>query len=321
MKKVIHKLKKGTKPKVLVILGTTASGKTSLGVRLAASLDGEIVSADSRQVYKGMDIGTGKDLKEYRVGRKKIRAHLLDVVSPQESFDLAKYQKLAFQAIEGIISRGKLPIIVGGSGLYLQALVDNYQLPTAVPDIKKREALEKLPVAELFARLEKAKPEFAARLNNSDRNNARRLARYLEIMEQGGFGSAGPRTSSYDFLLLGLVWPDDILKTRIEKRLLERLEKENMVGEVKRLNEEGVPWERLLSFGLEYRFVSQHLLEKLGYEEMVRKLSTAIYRFAKRQKTWFRRWEKQGAKIKWLAGEKAEDIERSARGVIGRWRK
>ncbi len=321
MKKVIHKPKKAAKPQVLVILGTTASGKTSLGVKLADTLGGEIISADSRQVYRGMDIGTGKDLKEYRVGRKKIKAHLLDVADPKDRFDLAQYQKQAQEAVEEVIGRGKLPIIVGGSGLYLQALVDNYKLSPAKADMKKRATLENLPAMELFARLKKVKPEFAARLNNSDKNNARRLARYLEIMEQGGFDSTGPQASPYDFLLLGLTWPDGVLRSRIKKRLLERLKKENMIGEVKRLNEEGVPWERLLSFGLEYRFVSQHLLEKLGYEEMVEKLSTAIYRFAKRQKTWFKRWEKQGARIKWLAGEKKEEIEKAARKLVDRWRR
>ena len=288
------------KPKVLVILGTTSAGKTSLGVKLAARLGGEIISADSRQVYKGLDIGTGKDLAEYKSGRKNISYHLIDVASPKTQFDLAKYQKLSFQAIDDILRRGKLPIIVGGSGLYLQALVDNYNLAGVRPPSANRKNREKLSAARLFALIAKKKPDFAARLNNSDRNNARRLVRYLEIIAAGGLEKVGRRESSYDFLLLGLNLPNALLRTRIVGRLLDRLEKEGLVAEVKHLNEQGVSWERLQSFGLEYRFVSRHLLGELSYQEMVEKLSIALYRFAKRQKTWFRRWEKQGAKIYWV---------------------
>lgn len=298
-KKISNK-KEYIKPKVLVILGTTASGKTSLGVKLAAALNGEIISADSRQVFKGMDIGTGKDLKEYRVAGKKIKYHLIDVVSPNTKFDLAKYRKLAVCAIDKILEKGKLPIIVGGSGLYLQALVDNYELSSVKPNLARRLILEKMTALELLEIISKLKPEFAARLNNSDRHNARRLVRYLEIIEQGSSNEAKKKESPYDFLLLGLTWPDNILRERIEYRLLERLEKENLIAEVNKLHAQGVSFERLKSFGLEYKFVSLHLLGELSYQEMVSKLTTAIYRFAKRQKTWFRRWEKQGVKINWI---------------------
>ncbi len=287
------------RPKVLVILGTTSAGKTGLAVKLAAVLGGEIISADSRQVYKGMDIGTGKDLKEYLFKGKKIKYHLIDVVSPKQVFDLSKYQKLAFKAIEDVLSRGKLPIIVGGSGLYLQALVDNYKLTSVKPDLKKRAILEKLSLEELYKKLEKAKLEFASRLNNSDRNNKRRLVRYLEIIETPGEEGNKKGESKYDFLVIGLNCPDDILKVRILKRLNDRLE-EGLVEEVKGLYRAGVSYERLISFGLEYKFVSHYIQEKFEYEEMITKLNTALYRFAKRQKTWFRRWEKQGQKIKWL---------------------
>lgn len=305
MKSFIHKLKKTSKPRVLVILGPTASGKTSLAVKLAAQFNGEIISADSRQVYKGMDIGTGKDLKEYCFGRLRIKYHLIDVVGPQTKFDLAQYQKLAFKAIEKILKQRRLPIIVGGSGLYLQALVDNYQLSEVMPDLKKRAAREKLSIQELFQELCRLKPEFARRLNNSDKNNPRRLIRYLEIIERGETVKRQTVDSPYDFLILGLTWPDADLRCRIEFRLLERLEKEGLVAEVKELHEAGISWDRLKSFGLEYRFISQHLLGELSYQEMVFKLATAIYRFAKRQKTWFRRWEKQGRKIHWIKGEQA----------------
>lgn len=300
------------KPKVLVILGTTSAGKTGLAVKLAATLGAEIISADSRQVYKGMDIGTGKDLAEYKVNGKKIKYHLIDVVSPKQKFDLAKYQKLAFKAIEDVLSRGKLPIIVGGSGLYLQALVDNYVLTNAKPDLKKRAELEKLNLDELYKKLEKEKPEFAARLNNSDRNNKRRLVRYLEIIETPGEEGNKKGESKYEFLVTGLNCPDDILKIRILKRLNDRLE-EGLVEEVKGLHHGGVSFERLIGFGLEYKFVTNYIQEKFEYEEMITKLNTALYRFAKRQKTWFRRWEKQGQKIEWL-----KDLD-EAKEVVRKW--
>lgn len=284
------------KTKVLVLLGPTASGKTALGVRLALKYKGEIVSADSRQVYKGMDIGSGKDLGEYKVGKKVVPYHLIDVVSPNTEFNLAKYQKLALKAMADIIKRGKLPIIVGGTGLYLQALVDNYRLSSVKPDLGKRRELEALSREELFQRLEKLKPDFAHKLNNSDKNNPRRLVRYLEILEQGS-SLEMKKESPYDFLILGLTYPDEVLRERIIKRINNRLEHEDMLGEVKRLHAEGVSWRRLLSFGLEYKFLSQYLLEKLDYESMLQKLSDASYRFAKRQKTWFKRWEKQGRVI------------------------
>ncbi len=313
--KDIPNKKANNKPKILVILGTTAAGKTSLGVKLASDFKGEIVSADSRQVYKGMDIGTGKDLAEYKVNGKKIKYHLIDVVSPKQQFDLAKYQKLAFKAIEDILKRKKLPIIVGGTGLYIQVLVDNYKLTSVKPDLKKRASLEKLSLEELFKKLSKLKPEFAARLNNSDKNNKRRLVRYLEVINTEGFAKTGRQDSPYDFLVLGLDFPDEIIRERINKRIKDRLDNEDMVGEVADLNKGGLSWERLESFGLEYKFISQYLQDKLDYDTMVDKLSTASYRYAKRQKTWFRRFEKQGGKINWVS-----DLA-NAEKVINQWLK
>lgn len=289
------------KAKIIVILGTTASGKTSLGVKLAKELKGEIISADSRQVFKGMDIGTGKDLAEYGKGKGKIPYHLIDVVSPNTEFNLAKYQKLTYQAIEDIISRGKLPIIVGGTGLYLQAIVDAYDLSASSPDPERRKELESYDVPKLFSILEKLKPEFTHNLNNSDRHNPHRLVRYIEIIEQGEKMGEVVKDNPYDFLLLGLSWPDEVLRERISKRLLDRM-KEGMIVEVEKLQSAGVSWARLNSFGLEYRFIAWYLQDKLSFEDMLEKLGIAIYRFAKRQKTWFKRWEKQGRKIEWVEG-------------------
>ena len=295
--------------KIIVILGPTASGKTKLAVELAEKFNGEIVSADSRQVYRGMDIGTGKDLAEYSVPY-----HLIDVASPKSQFDLAQYQKMAFRAIDDILKRGKLPILVGGSGLYLQAVVDNYKLSEAKKDLTLRKELEKLSVAELFLKLKKLAPKLAEKLNQSDKNNKRRLTRYLEIVgqDQNFKSRAGKR--KYDAIIIGINYSRDTLKQRIFKRLLERLKEQNMIGEVEALHRQGLSWKRLEEFGLEYKFISQYLQGKLKYEEMVEQLNRAIYQFSKRQLTWFKRWEKQGAKISWL--KDFETIEKLAEGFL-----
>jgi len=303
------------KPKVLVILGATASGKTALGVRLAAKLNGEIISADSRQVYRGMDIGTGKDLDEYVVNGKKIAYHLIDVVNPNTNFNLAKYQRLASAAIQEILGRGHLPLLVGGTGLYLQALVDNYTLAKGKSDLKLRAELELFGAEELFLKLKKKAPEFADKLNNSDRHNPRRLARYLEIAAEGRLGEVGKREAKYDYLILGTYRPGEELRARIAKRLKERLEQEGLVEEVKNLHDKGVSWKRLISFGLEYKFVSWFLMGKLDYDTMVFRLETEICQFAKRQKSWFKRWEGQGTKINWISHEE------EAKKIVDEWLK
>lgn len=292
------------KPKVLVILGPTSGGKTSLAVRLANTFSGEIVSADSRQVYRGMDIGTGKDLGEYVVAGKKIPYHLIDIVNPSTNFNLAKYQRLASVAIKEIIGRSNLPMIVGGTGLYLQSLVDNYTLASGKSDLKLRAELELLGAEKLFAKLKKQAPEFADKLNNSDRHNPRRLARYLEISAEGRLGEIGKKEAKYDFLILGTNRPEEELKLRISQRRQEMIEREGLIEEVKSLHSKGVSWKRLVSFGLEYKYVSWFLMGKIDYDTMCLKLDIEICQFAKRQKTWFKRWEGQGTKINWVNDEK-----------------
>jgi tRNA dimethylallyltransferase len=286
-------------------------------VRLAYEFGGEIVSADSRQVYRGMDIGTGKDLAEYKIklktksGKSKvinIPYHLIDIVDPKEEFNLAQFQKLAYQAIDNILSRGKLPIVVGGTGLYVQAIVDGYKLPAAAPNKKLRSELEKMNTEELWLKLAKLNPNFANRLSESDKKNKRRLIRYLEIAS-GGEGKKNIFSSTneerkYKVLILGLTWPKEILAERIYKRLIKRLEEEDMIAEVERLHSQGISWERLVSLGLEYKYIALYLQEKLDYDEMVEQLFRAIKKFAKRQMTWLRRWERQGAKIHWIKDKK-----------------
>jgi len=294
-KKIIN-----NKPKIVVILGPTASGKTGLGVKLAYHFNGEIISADSRQVYKGMDIGTGKDLPDYNYLGQSIPYHLIDVASPRMNFSVARFQKLANKAIRDVLRRGKLPIVVGGSGLYLQAVVDNYQLSDYKSDKKWRAELENLGAEKLYFKISRLNPDFAKRINNSDRNNARRLSRYLELLQNGNNLLMKKGEPLGDFLLLGVNISDAKMRANIKLRLDERLDKQGMILEVEKLKKTGLSFKRLISFGLEYKFISYFLQDKLNKEEMREKLVVAIYRFAKKQKTWFKRWEKQGRKIYWI---------------------
>lgn len=301
------------KQKVVAVIGPTAAGKTKLAIDLADKYDGEIISADSRQVYQGLDIGSGKDLADYNNHGRPVNYHLIDIAKPGQSFDLANYQALAKDALIKIWQRGKLPIIAGGSGLYLQALIDGYQLSAIKPDQKLRQSLEQLTAADLFQKLQHLQPALAGRLNNSDKNNPRRLIRYLEIIQQSP--SHQPKTDpaeQLDALIIGLDYPLDILEQRIRSRLVQRLEQEDMIGEVYELHKSGVAWPWLDNLGLEYRYISRYLREQLDYDTMVEQLAIAIRQFAKRQKTWFKRWEKQGKKIHWLRSanplDEAEDL-------------
>ena len=311
---------KKTNNKVIVIVGTTASGKTGLAVALAHKYHGEIVSADSRQVYKYMDIGTGKDLKDFRLPifdcrLKKTKIvqipyHLISIIHPNTEYNLAKWYKAANKAIKDILGRGRLPIVAGGTGLYAQALTDGFDLSPVKPDKMLREKLEAKTAEQLFARLRRLNEEFADGLHESDKKNKRRLMRYIEIKQLGQeeaelpMGSSASKTD-YNFLLLGITWPREVLRERIYKRLVERLEKEDMVGEVERLHKNhGVSWRRLASFGLEYKYISLYLRKEIDYGKMIELLNIAIGQFAKRQMTWLRRWERQGGEINWVKNQK-----------------
>lgn len=295
--------------KVIVVLGTTASGKTKLAVRLAQKFKGEIISADSRQVYRGMDIGTGKDLKEYG----KIKCHLIDLASPKQQFNVARWQKMAQQKIKEIIKRGKAPIVCGGTGLYIDALVEGFifkktkkHLPAmlriakqAGENKKTREKLSKLSLSKLLVLLKKIDP---ATYKIIDRKNRRRVERALEIYYQTGQRKSAQiikQKPPYDFLLLGMTFPREVLKKRIDQRLLARL-KEGMINEVKKLHRQGVSWKKLEEFGLEYRYLAWYLRGKISQEATVEELKKAISRFAKRQMTWFKR----NKNIVWLKNQK-----------------
>ncbi len=295
-------------PKIIVIVGPTASGKTKLAVRLARAHQGEIISADSRQVYKGMDIGSGKDLAEYG----KVKYHLIDVANPSEQYDLLKYQKAAEKAVLSVLKRGKLPIIVGGSGLYLQAVVDGYILSEKPGRTAESTEKEKLSLSEVQEELKVIDSVFFERLNNSEKNNKRRLIRYLDILKANEkIHEIKPRIKKppYEFMVIGLEVGMETLRKRIKQRILDRLENDAMIKEVANLHKKGLSWKRLESFGLEYKFVAEFLQKKLTRDEMISKLAIATGQFAKRQMTWFRRWEKQGRRIEWVKNTKQFDKE------------
>lgn len=269
-----------TKPKILVILGPTASGKSDLGVRLAKKFHGEVISADSRQVYRGMDIGSGKITKKEMLG---IHHHLLDIVNPKKTYSVAEYQKTAHQVIADILSRSKLPIIVGGTGLYVQSIVDNISIPEVPPDVKLRRELESKSTSELFKILVKIDPKRAQEI---DAKNPRRLVRAIEIAKYLGQVPVLKKDQKYDTLQIGLNIESPRLEQNINTRLLARL-KEGMIAEIKRLHEDGVSWKKLEGFGLEYRHIALFLQKKMTREEMISSLLRETIQYAKRQMTWF----------------------------------
>ena len=273
-----------SRARAVAIVGTNASGKSALGVAVALRFGGEIISADSRQVYRGLDIGTGKLTHDEMQG---IRHHLIDVMDLETRYSVADFQKSAYGLINEITARGRLPIIVGGTGLYVRSVVDGYQLTRAQPDLALRDRLEQLTNAELHHRLNELAPDAARTI---DPRNRRRIIRAVEISEQGfPFKTSHVNAPQYEFCQLGLTWPRDVLRERISSRLRKRLD-EGMIGEVRHLLDEGVSYERLEALGLEYRFVARFL--QGGYaseEELFDELSRAIYRFAMRQLAWFRR--------------------------------
>jgi tRNA dimethylallyltransferase len=277
---------------LLVILGPTASGKTRLAVELARRLEGEIISADSRQVYTGMDIGTGKDLHEYG----EVPYHLIDVVPPGHEFNLFEFQRLFLSGFDRITRRGRLPVLAGGSGMYLDCVLRGYRLREVPEHPELRCELAPLSMEELADRLRLANPNLH---NTTDLTERPRLVRAIEIAEQ-------PETEGEPWpeivpLTFGIRWERGALRSRITRRLQERLDA-GMVAEVERLHAEGVPWERLEFYGLEYRYLARYLKGELSANDMFQKLNSAIHGFAKKQENWFRRMEGRGTPIHWLDG-------------------
>ena len=275
------------KPRIIVIAGTNASGKSSLGVELARKYGGEIVSADSRQVFEGLDLGSGKITAAETRG---VPHHLLDVQTPGEFFSMADFQRLAYEAIDGILRRGRLPFLVGGTGLYIASVADGYVLSGQPPDLAYRAELEKRSTEELYDELVKRLPDVQV-----DRHNRNRVMRVLERLQVNGYHPP-LKESRYRALRLGVAWEREALAKRIEERLRRRLA-EGMVQEVRGLLDAGVSREFLLGLGLEYRMITQYLTGAIkSEEEMAALLLIAIRQFAKRQMTWFRR----DKEIHWL---------------------
>ena len=278
------------KPKILVILGPTATGKSDIAVKFAKKFNGEIVSADSRQVYKGMDLGSGKITKKEMLG---IPHYLLNVAKPNTFFSVSKYKKLAEKEIEKIIKKGKLPIIVGGTGFYIDSIVKNIELPHVLSNKKLRKVLEKKSAEKLFKILKKLSP---SRAKSIDKYNKVRLIRAIEIAKAlGTVPKIVEKPLKYDFVLIGIDMKDEKLKSRIAQRLEKRL-KLGMIREVKNLHQNGVSWKRLESFGLEYRNVALFLQKKITREQMIENLNKEIWQYVKRQRTWFKR----NKNIKWF---------------------
>lgn len=280
---------------ILVITGPTASGKSSLAIDIARQYGGEIVSADSRQIYRGMDIGTGKVTpKEQSLAPH----HLLDIRGPEEDYNVTDFQRDARTAIQDIRNRGGLPIVCGGTVFWIQALVESQTFPAVPPDPSLRAGLADLPADVLFGRLEALDP---GRATTIDRHNPRRLVRAIEIASAQGRGSAPQETQEAivpdRFEIVVLDPPIDILREKIRVRLESRFDHEDMIGEVRRLHEQGLPWERLETFGLEYRWIARFLEGHIGETDMREGLYYAIVHYAKRQRTWLGRWERQGASL------------------------
>jgi tRNA dimethylallyltransferase len=306
---------------LIVILGPTASGKTRLAALLANELNGEVISADSRQVYRGLDIGTGKDLGDYLVNGEIVPHHLIDIVAPAEEFSVFDYQEQFTRCFADITGRHHLPIMVGGTGLYIDAVLKGYRMLKVPENIALRTALQQEELDTLIGRLRKLHP---ALHNTTDLRDRQRLIRAIEIAEysqnealnQNRDEQAGAGESCLpvlDPLIIGFRWERAILRRRITDRLEERLAG-GMIDEAKRLHAQGsCGWEKMHDLGLEYRYLALYLQGKLSYQEMFQQLNTRIHQFAKRQETWFRRMERQGAMIHWLENPDYEKLQQLVR--------
>ena len=284
---------------LITILGPTATGKTAIAAHLAAKINGEIISADSRQVYRGMDLGTGKDYGDYFVGGIQIPSHLIDIERAGAHYNVYRFQTDFIKVFNEINSRAKFPVLCGGSGLYLEAVLKNYRLIEVPPNKKLRKELEGKSLEELIEILKNLKPKLH---NHTDVETDRRAVRAIEIekyyAENPKLDSEMPEIKS---LNIGVKVDRDVRRERISKRLKSRLD-EGMLDEVQKLLESGLTPEQLIYYGLEYKYLTLHLTGKLSFDEMFRQLEIAIHQFAKRQMTWFRGMEKRGTKIHWING-------------------
>ena len=295
--------------RMITILGPTASGKTDLAAHLAARLGAEIISADSRQVYRGMDIGTGKDLADYTVEGHTVPYHLIDICEPGTKYNLFRYQQDFLDCYEDIRNRVVLPILCGGTGLYIEAVLKGYSLSPVPQNPGLRKALEDKSLEELTAMLVELKAKNHSVMHNkTDVDSCQRAIRAIEIETYNLTKPTEERQCPpIDSLIIGVDIDREARRRKITSRLKARLE-EGMIAEIAGLLKRGIPAEDLIYYGLEYKFVTEHLLGKLSYDEMFRQLEIAIHQFAKRQMTWFRGMERRGFTIHWVnAAQKMED--------------
>ena len=296
---------------LIVILGPTATGKTRLAVYLANKLNGEIISADSRQVYRGMNIGTGKDINEYELNGETIPYHLIDIANPHEEYNVFQFQYDFQNTFLEINERKKLPILCGGTGFYIKSILMDFQLPAIAPDKKLRKELENWELEDLIFELKSISPDVPKKSLETKRRVIRAIE--VKINRDINLDKTIYRNLQYKIhnpIVLGVDYPRGVIRDRITNRLHERLD-QGMIQEVEKLLASGISHEQLEKFGLEYRFISRYLLGQFEREEMVEKLNTAIHQFAKRQMTFFRNIEKNGISIHWIVKgnmEKALDI-------------
>jgi tRNA dimethylallyltransferase len=288
---------------LLVVCGPTASGKTALGVALARQLDGEIISADSRHIYRGMDIGTGKDLGEYGTGSQTVPHHCIDIADPGELYTVYQYKRDFNEAFEQIRCRGKLPVMVGGTGLYIEAVLKNYTIPEVPENAALRAELMKSGKDRLAQELLRINEPLYKRTDLSSR---KRIVRALEIAGSNPSSLPDQSTpSDIDPLVLCVVWDRPVLRERIDKRVDQRL-KQGMVEEVRRLLDSGIDPHRFALFGMEYKHIARFLKGEVAFDKMVSDLKNDIHHLAKRQETWFRGMERRGVAVHWVPQAKLE---------------
>ena len=290
--------------KLLVILGPTASGKTSFAVKLADKFNGEIISADSRQIYKGMDIGTGKDLHEYKLKDKSIPYYLIDILDPKIDYSVFQFKNDFHKIFKTITDKNKLPILCGGTALYIDSILFNYDKSQIAPNSKIRNKLEKLSIKQLKEKLLSRDKKL---YDENFHVTKRRIIRSLEISDPNNNTINKSIDKSINHpLIIGMDIEREIILKKIKVRLLERL-KNGMIEEVQALIETGMDLNRLKYFGLEYKFIGQYLFKEIAYDDMLHNLNVSINRFSKRQMTFFRRMEKWGMKINWLDPTSVDD--------------
>ena len=287
--------------KMITILGPTACGKTSLAAVLAADIHAEIISGDSRQVYRGMDIGTGKDLADYRVGDISVPYHLIDIVEPGTKYNVYQYQRDFMRAYDDIVGRGVTPMLCGGSGLYLEAVLRGYRMAPVPENKPLRQSLEGKSLAELTEMLNDIKTRKGLRMHNTtDVDTAKRAIRAIEIeLYQDEHPEETEDIQPVDSLVIGLHIEVEQRRERITRRLKARFD-EGMADEIRRIIDSGVAPEELIYYGLEYKYVTEYVIGQRDFEETFRLLEIAIHQFAKRQMTWFRGMERRGVKIHWI---------------------